>query len=61
VLLVTWGNNTFVPRIVLIRGCCSQIPAPEWGFTELRAVSSELWAGNAGIARNWQLTDRSYQ
>ena len=29
VLLVTSGNGTFVPRIVLIRGCHARIPAPE--------------------------------
>ena len=27
--LVTSGNGTFVPRIVLIRGCRGRIPAPE--------------------------------
>src|SRR5438552_9156509 len=31
--LVTSGNNTFVPPIVLMHGCHARIPAPEWGFS----------------------------
>jgi hypothetical protein len=32
VLMVILGNGTFVPRIVLMRGCDGGIPATEWGL-----------------------------
>src|SRR5205814_1659168 len=42
--LVTWGNGTFVPHIVLMHGCSGRIPAPEWGF----GGSLLLFAGDLG-------------